>query len=169
MRKRKHGTSTAATTPTVSSDCGGHCESATGSERADVLTPAQRIRCMSHVRSRNTGPELILRRALWRQGARYRLNSKLTGKPDLLFPSAHLAVFVDGCFWHGCPLHAAQPKTNAMFWRAKLEANKRRDIVVNATLAAEGWRVLRVWQHELRDVNAAAARVLAKLSFYEKG
>ena len=79
----------------------------------------------------------------WRRG------SKLTGKPDFVFPKLKLAVFVDGCFWHGCPLHATQPKINAAFWRKKIAANQARDRLVNRTLRSLGWRVLRVWEHEL--------------------
>jgi DNA mismatch endonuclease, patch repair protein len=119
--------------------------------RTDVLTPEQRSFCMSRVRNRDTGPELRLRRALWAAGLRYRLRSGLPGKPDLVFPSNRLAVFMDSCFWHRCPLHATKPKTNAAFWEEKLSSNVRRDERVNAELAARGWVVLRVWQHDLRD------------------
>lgn len=77
----------------------------------DVLTAEQRRRCMSHNRNRNTGPEMTLRRALWRSGLRYRLGRgrKLPGNPDVVFVSSRLAIFVDGCFWRGCPVHATQP------------------------------------------------------------
>lgn len=117
---------------------------------ADVLTPAQRRRCMSRVKSKNTKPELRLRRALWAAGMRYRLRYKLPGKPDLVFPAARLAIFVDGCFWHGCPAHATYPKTNAEFWAAKLRENIERDQRVNDQLRELGWRVLRIWQHEVQ-------------------
>jgi DNA mismatch endonuclease (patch repair protein) len=119
--------------------------------RTDVLTPEQRSFCMSRVRSRDTRPELRLRRALWAAGLRYRLRSRLPGKPDLVFPSKRVAVFMDSCFWHRCPLHGTKPKTNAAFWEQKLSSNVRRDRRVNAELAGWGWVVLRVWQHELKD------------------
>ena len=80
-------------------------------------------------------------------------NWSLFGKPDFVFPKLKLAVFVDGCFWHGCPLHATQPKTNAAFWRKKISANRTRDRLVTRTLRRRGWRVLRVWEHELKRNN----------------
>lgn len=104
---------------------------------------------MQAVRSRDTAPELTLRRALHARGLRYRLYAKLPGKPDLVFPRARVAVFVDGCYWHGCPLHATRPKTNADWWAAKLDRNMERDREVDAALAATGWRVIRMWAHQV--------------------
>jgi DNA mismatch endonuclease (patch repair protein) len=126
---------------------------------ADVLNREQRTRCMSSVRSRNTGPELRLRKALWARGLRYRLKSMLPGKPDLVFPGSRVAIFVDGCFWHQCPIHKTSPKTNAEFWAAKLESNVRRDREVDAMLVREGWTVMRIWQHELKDLTTVVERV----------
>lgn len=74
---------------------------------------------------------------------------KLRVRPDFVFPKLKLAVFVDGCFWHGCPFHSTKPRKNAAFWRKKLTANKTRDRLVTRSLRATGWRVLRVWEHEL--------------------
>lgn len=85
----------------------------------------------------------------WRRG------SKLPGKPDFVFPKHKIAVFVDGCFWHGCPKHATQPKTNATFWQEKIARNKARDRKVNRLLRAKGWTVLRVWEHDLRKRDEA--------------
>jgi DNA mismatch endonuclease (patch repair protein) len=76
-------------------------------------------------------------------------------RPDFVFPKRRLAVFVDGCFWHGCPKHATRPRGNAAFWRRKLAANKARDRRVNRVLRAAGWRVLRIWEHELARTNEA--------------
>ena len=81
--------------------------------------------------------------------------------PGFAFPKLKLAVFVDGCFWHGCPKHATRPKNNREFWRCKLSANKTRDAVVTRTLRRSGWRVLRVWEHELARKHEA--RLLQKL------
>ena len=83
----------------------------------------------------------------WRRG------SKLPGKPDFVFPKLNTAVFVDGCFWHGCPRHFIQPKGNAKFWRDKIATNRARDRKVNRTLRRLGWIVIRVWEHELRPRN----------------
>lgn len=80
----------------------------------------------------------------WRRG------SKLPGKPDFVFPKLKTAVFVDGCFWHGCPRHFIKPKGNAKFWRDKISTNRARDRKVNRTLRRLGWKVVRVWQHALK-------------------
>ena len=85
----------------------------------------------------------------WRRG------SKLHGKPDFIFSHPKLAVFVDGCFWHGCPKHGTKPKQNAKFWREKITRNKARDRKVNRLLRARGWSVLRIWEHELSRKNEA--------------
>lgn len=116
----------------------------------DILTPAQRRLCMSRVRSTDTRTEMRLRQALWAAGLRYRLRSKLPGKPDLVFTGRHIAVFVDGCFWHRCPVHATEPRTNSAFWKEKLDANVARDRRVDAELEQSGWRVLRFWEHDVK-------------------
>ncbi|MEN8134940.1 MAG: very short patch repair endonuclease [Thermodesulfobacteriota bacterium] len=118
---------------------------------SDVLTPSQRSYCMSRIKGKNTVPELRLRKALWSAGYRYRIKNRLPGKPDLVFVGAKVAVFVDGCFWHGCPVHATHPKLNADFWTTKLKRNICRDKEVNKVLTKEGWVVVRVWEHELKD------------------
>jgi DNA mismatch endonuclease, patch repair protein len=117
-------------------------------------------RIMAAVRSRDTRPEVALRSLLWRRGLRFRIRSKLTGKPDIVFPSARLAVFVDGDFWHGnawrtrgLPSFEAQFEkiNNAAFWRAKIEGNMTRDLHVNAELSGAGWQVYRVFESRLKD------------------
>jgi len=109
-------------------------------------------RRMSRVRQRGTDVEIELRRALHALGLRYRLQVPLSRKPrrvaDIVFIGARVAVFVDGCFWHGCPLHATWPKENAGFWRAKIEANRARDADTTRRLRELGWEVIRVWSHE---------------------
>jgi DNA mismatch endonuclease (patch repair protein) len=116
---------------------------------------------MSRIRSRNTGPEIELRQALWAAGCRYRLKSNLPGQPDLVFSKARLAVFMDGCFWHGCPLHYSAPRTRQDYWKSKLRRNVLRDISVNNMLVSDSWRVLRIWQHELKDMKAIVHRILS--------
>ncbi|HEX5454730.1 MAG TPA: very short patch repair endonuclease [Stellaceae bacterium] len=126
----------------------------------DVLTPAQRSFCMSRNRGRDTGPEIHLRRAIWKLGLRYRLRLPVPGRPDLAFPGARLAVFVDGCFWHGCPEHAVRPRNNADFWAKKLARTRERDAEITGRLREQGWTVLRLWEHEIdRSADAAAATV----------
>lgn len=115
----------------------------------DVMTPLQRSRCMSKIQGKNTSPEVRLRKALWAAGLRYRLHAKLPGKPDVVFSGAKVAIFVDGCFWHGCPLHRVMPKSNAVFWATKLGKNVERDRRNATELRRMGWRVKRVWEHQV--------------------
>lgn len=95
----------------------------------------------------------MLRNALWAAGLRYRLKAKtrLPGSPDIVFLGSKVAVFVDGCFWHGCPLHGTYSKTHPEFWAAKIARNRGRDAEVDAGLSDMGWKVVRVWEHEIRD------------------
>ncbi len=130
--------------------------------KADVLTKEQRSFCMSQIRSQDTKAELVLRKAAFALGLRYRLRSTLPGRPDLVFPGARLVVFVDGCFWHRCPEHAIAPVTNATFWASKIDRNVQRDREVTEVLEAAGWMVLRFWEHELKsDPGEVARRLLA--------
>lgn len=120
----------------------------------DIMTPKQRSHCMSQVRGKNTKPEMMLRKVLWQKGLRYRLHYKLPGKPDIAFVAARIAVFVDGCFWHGCPQHGAIPETNRQSWETKIQGNIDRDKRVNNELESSGWKVLRFWEHEIKkDLN----------------
>lgn len=135
-------------------------------QKAGIRRPARLTKSeqMARVRSHGTAPELELRRTLWSLGFRYRLRQSLPGTPDLTFPSRRLAVFVDGCFWHGCPDHYVAPVTNADFWAAKLARNANRDRTVDAALRAFGWRALRLWEHEVhQQPELAAAHVAAAL------
>ncbi|MGY0486324.1 very short patch repair endonuclease [Streptomyces sp. WG-D5] len=107
---------------------------------------------MSRQGSRDTAPEVAVRRLLHAAGLRYRLNVPVPGIPrrtiDITFGKDRIAVFMDGCFWHGCPQHATKPKSNAEWWRTKLEKNMSRDRDTTRHLEAAGWRVLRFWEHE---------------------
>lgn len=101
---------------------------------------------------RDTAPEVALRSALHRMGLRFRVDQPLIPKvrrrADIVFRKAKVAVFVDGCFWHGCPDHGTWPKANAPFWREKIEANRRRDADTDERLEEVGWQVLRFWEHD---------------------
>lgn len=128
----------------------------------DRMSAHMRSQLMARVRQSGTQPEIALRRALWNKGLRYRLRtgSRLPGRPDILFVGARVAVFVDGCFWHGCPEHGTQPKTRTEFWAAKIARNRERDEEVNAALVAMGWRVVRIWEHQLRrDLDGCVAQI----------
>lgn len=117
---------------------------------------------MSRIRGKNTAPELALRRAVWALGLRYRLQKRVDRfRPDLIFPREQLAIFVDGCFWHCCPLHSVKPKNNRTFWEKKLEGNVQRDAETNLTLAAKGWTVMRFWEHQIDDDVQRCAKIIA--------
>lgn len=109
-------------------------------------------RRMAKVRQKGTEAEIKLRRELYRSGLRYRVGYAVLQRPrriaDVAFPGLKIAIFVDGCFWHGCPKHATWPKQNAEFWRQKIETNRARDADTNVRLHAMNWRVLRIWEHE---------------------
>ncbi|MBR8056241.1 very short patch repair endonuclease [Burkholderia dolosa] len=115
-------------------------------------TSAARRLLMSRVRQHGTAPELLLRRALRNAGLHYRLklSRPLPGRPDIIFAAHKLVVFVDGCFWHGCPIHGSKPKNNEEFWKNKLRRNQERDRAVDAELQANGWTVMRVWEHQTK-------------------
>ncbi|UYQ66500.1 very short patch repair endonuclease [Streptomyces peucetius] len=106
---------------------------------------------MSRQGSRDTAQELAVRRLLHASGLRYRVNVPVPGMPrrtiDIVFPRVKIAIFLDGCFWHGCPQHATHPKANAEWWRTKLDKNTARDIETTGHLTEAGWTVLRFWEH----------------------
>ena len=131
---------------------------------ADVFTKSKRSEVMSRIRGRgNKDTELALAKILRANRITgWRRNQKLFGKPDFVFKRARLALFVDGCFWHGCPKHATMPRNNRAFWRRKLAGNIARDALVTRTLRRAGRRVLRVWEHELAKKNQA--RLVRRLS-----
>jgi DNA mismatch endonuclease (patch repair protein) len=111
---------------------------------------------------RDTAPELELRRELHQRGLRFFVDRRVPAsgarrRIDIVFPRRHVAVLVDGCFWHGCPEHASWPKANAESWKAKIEANRARDRDTNERLRAAGWIVIRIWEHE--DPVKAADRI----------
>lgn len=127
-------------------------------------TSTLRRQMMSRIKGRDTGPELSLRRNVWALGLRYRLQYRIgRTRPDMVFIGARVAVFVDGCFWHGCPLHSAVPKNNREFWEQKLRRNRERDAENTQWLEAEGWRVLRLWEHEIEASPGDCARRIAAI------
>ena len=122
-------------------------------------------RRMSMVRTTGTMPERQLRTLLHAKGLRYRLGYRplptARYQPDITFPGPKVAIFVDGCFWHGCRDHRGTPKANAEWWQAKIERNRRRDETVNEAFAAEGWQVVRIWEHQpLSDAADVVERVV---------
>jgi len=121
----------------------------------DIFNKAKRSEVMSRIRGRGNKDTEVALAKLFRRNKiiGWRRNQKLFGKPDFVFPRLKLAVFVDGCFWHGCPKHETKPKNNRTFWRLKFSRNKKRDVFVTRTLRRACWRVLRIWEHELPRKN----------------
>jgi DNA mismatch endonuclease (patch repair protein) len=117
---------------------------------------------MQATRRRDTPGEMALRRVLWSRGLRYRVDARIPvarRRADVAFLTAKVAVFIDGCFWHGCPEHGTWPKANAGWWRKKIEANIQRDRDTDVALLAAGWKVLRFWEHV---APSAAAQCVVK-------
>jgi len=134
--------------------------------RTDVFDPAKRSAVMRRVKGRNTTPEMTVRRALTKLGARYRLHRKdLPGSPDVVMPGRRLALFVHGCFWHGhdCARGVRVPKQNRDYWLGKVARNRARDAKNLEALATLGWRVETIWECELKDAEALEARLEALL------
>lgn len=128
-------------------------------------------RSMKGNRRRDTKPELAVRRILHAQGLRYRVDyapgSNRRRRADIVFTRLRLAVFIDGCFWHGCPVHANVPATHHEYWQPKLARNVERDRETTAMLEAEGWQVLRIWEHV--DPGEAADRIVSAISAIRGG
>lgn len=123
------------------------------------MDAAARSRLMSKIKSQGTSPEMALRQALWHSGIRYRVqygNEKI----DIAFPGKKLAVFVDGCFWHSCPIHGHIPKSNINYWKPKLERNIERAKAKDMRLMESGWVVLHFWEHEIRASPQKCASVI---------
>ena len=120
---------------------------------ADVLTKEQRKKCMSHVKNKNSKPELLVRQFLFASGFRFRLHRKdLPGKPDIVLPKYKTVIFINGCFWHGhedCK-YSKLPETNPEFWKNKILANINRDIANKSKLISLGWNVIEIWQCQLK-------------------
>jgi len=119
----------------------------------DVMTPEERSRCMAAIKGRDTKPEILVRKFLFAKGLRYRVNNrKLAGSPDIVLKKYKTVVFIDGCFWHGhkgCKYYKL-PKSNTEFWRKKITGNAARDYVNNVDLQLAGWRVIRIWECQVK-------------------
>jgi DNA mismatch endonuclease (patch repair protein) len=124
----------------------------------DRISKEKRSKIMSAIRSKDTKPEITLRKVLWKAGLRFRIYYGKE-KIDIAFPSLKIAIFVDGCFWHSCPIHSHLPKSNKEYWIPKLQKNIERDIAKNQRLEAEGWKVLRFWDHELVNLDEVVKKI----------
>ncbi|WP_074580334.1 very short patch repair endonuclease [Polaromonas sp. JS666] len=132
----------------------------------DNWTPSKRSDVMSRVRSRgNQSTEMRLATIFRTNGITgWRRNQKLLGKPDFVFRTQRVCVFVDGCFWHGCPACYRRPNSNQLFWDTKLQRNTARDRLVTRELRKQGWRIIRIWEHQLSEKNRK--RLLWRLNLY---
>ena len=140
---------------------------------ADVLTPEQRRKNMQHIRSNNTKIEIILRKALWHRGYRYRINyKKLPGKPDIVLTKYKIAIFCDGEFFHGKDWEVLKPRLekgdNGSFWISKISRNRERDDEINKKLLFMGWTVIRFWGNDIKKDTDECIRVIEETIFKTK-
>lgn len=131
---------------------------------ADRLAPERRLALMARIKGKDTLPERLLRAELYALGVAYEANDRsLPGTPDIAIHAWHVAVFVHGCFWHGCPDHYREPQVRTVFWRQKLARVRHRDRLAAERLRASGWKVAVLWEHEVRESPREAARRIASL------
>ena len=127
----------------------------------DKFSKETRSKIMASIKSKNTLPEIAIRRMLWNFGFRYRIHdSSIFGNPDISNKHRKIAIFVDGCFWHGCNRCYKEPKTNSYFWKNKITSNKKRRKTVKRELRKDNWNILELWEHE---INQDPKKIEAKL------
>lgn len=135
---------------------------------SDRFSKAERSRIMALIKGRNTNPELLLRKALHKLGYRYSLKyhfKELNCRPDLVLVSKRVCIFIDGCFWHACPRCYRAPKSHRKYWVLKMKRNRERDKQQDSYLTKNGWKIIRIWEHELyEDFKKTLHRVLKMIS-----
>lgn len=131
----------------------------------DIFSRKKRSEIMSKVRNKDSKIEIEFRKKLWKAGFRYRKNStKYFGKPDIVLKKFQTVIFIDSCFWHGCKKHGSMPQVRKKFWEKKLERNKQRDREVNRYYKKIGWKIIRIWEHNLKNNSEKSLNtILAKL------
>ena len=116
----------------------------------DNISKEKRSKIMSCIRCKNTKPEITIRKMIWSKGFRYRIHDKtIFGTPDISNKSRGIVIFVDGCFWHGCPICYKEPKTNTVFWRNKIQRNREMRDKVKKILKRDGWKIIEIWEHQI--------------------
>ncbi|WP_338129280.1 very short patch repair endonuclease [Bacillus infantis] len=135
----------------------------------DNLTKEQRRKNMQAIKSKSKLEDLVTK-ALWKRGIRFRKNVKeLFGKPDIAIKKYKVVVFIDSCFWHVCPIHGNIPKSNETYWGKKLEGNQKRDMEVTKYYIENGWRILRIWEHEIKeDINSVLDKIVGTIQAARK-
>ena len=130
----------------------------------DSVSKKKRSEIMSAVRSKDSGIELKFRKALRKLGYRFRQNAvDYFGKPDIVIKKIKTVVFIDSCFWHGCPKHCRMPATRIKYWVNKIERNKKRDRQVKRRYTKEGWKAVRFWEHDLKDAEKLQKKIKEKI------
>lgn len=128
----------------------------------DTLTKDKRSELMAKIKGKGTKMERIVRLTLKGKGIKFKANPTIYGHPDIIIPKSRIAVFLDGCFWHGCKKDKTIPKSNTTYWESKIITNKRRDRLVSKTLRKRGWMVVRVWEHQIKNDPNIVLRKLRK-------
>lgn len=133
----------------------------------DNITKVERSLIMSKVKNKDTKLETSFRKLLWKEGIRYlKNNNKLFGRPDMVIKKKKVVIFIDSCFWHGCDKHLRMPKSNKKYWFKKIKRNKKRDNEVNIYYPQIGWRILRIWEHDLdRDIKDVINKTIKFINF----
>ncbi len=131
----------------------------------DTFTKEQRSNIMARVKGKNTSLELNLKKLLSMTGIKYNTNSKLKGKPDIILKSQKVVIFIDGCFWHKCPVCFRAPQSNRSYWSQKIKKNVDRDKKLNKILKREGWKVIRIWEHEfIKNPNGVLHKIIKNVT-----
>lgn len=128
----------------------------------DTVTREKRSQIMRAIRSKDAKIEIALRKELWKRGLRYRKHfSGLMGKPDIVFVKDKIAIFIDSCFWHGCPYHCRMPHSSRAYWNSKIKRNKKRDKEVNKWYKANRWKIFRFWEHTISgDIRKCVKKIM---------
>jgi DNA mismatch endonuclease (patch repair protein) len=130
----------------------------------DTVSKKKRSEIMSKVKSKDSKIEVDFRKAIWKAGFRYRKNStKYFGKPDIVLPKHKTAIFIDSCFWHGCKRHCRLPAARKKYWTTKIERNKERDKEVNRYYKKIGWKVIRAWEHKIKNTDNTVYKIIKSL------
>ena len=131
---------------------------------ADTVSKIKRREIMQSVRSKDSKIEIAFRKVLWQAGYRYRKNvNDYFGKPDIVLKKYRTVIFIDSCFWHGCPKHLRVPKSNVDYWSNKIKKNKQRDEAINREYKNSGWQVVRIWEHDIKTSLEETMRKLAQI------